>query len=126
MGNEKKGFLDGLFRDKWLEIRLFLFASAIAYLVIIPICELGLIFVNKTDWHPQVLGNDWQGLVAFLFNRIGAIAGLVPPLFGAILFFDWLTPGDWLKEIENGNIAAAITTVGALVVIGVLILRVGP
>lgn len=65
--------------------------------------------------------NDPWGLCRYLVLRLAAAAWGIIALTGSVLFFDYVTPGDWFAKIEEGNIACAVVTAGVVFTIGLVL-----
>jgi len=64
---------------------------------------------------------DSWGLYRYFVNRVAAAAWGIMAITGAVLFFDYVTPGNWFEKIEEGNVACAIVTVGVIVTVGLVL-----
>lgn len=93
-------------------VRAWMIGSSVCVLVI-----AALLLVS-----PWVMpASDPWGLYRYLVNRVAAAAWGIVAVTGGALFFDYVTPGNWLQEIEGGNAACAIVTVGVIVTLGLVL-----
>ncbi len=65
--------------------------------------------------------SDSMALYRYFLLRVGAAAWGIVAITGGALFFDHVTPGNWLERIEEGNAACAIVTVGVIVTLGLML-----
>lgn len=89
-------------------------ASALSFLVALPLAARAADAATSTGWHAQSLSQAIGYMV--LFSAIGIAAAIA-----GYKLFDMCTPGDLHQEIvQNKNVAAAI--VAAAVILGVCII----
>jgi len=65
--------------------------------------------------------SDPWGLYRYFVNRVAAAAWGIVAVTGGVLFFDYVTPGNWLEKIEEGNTACAIVIVGVVITLGLVL-----
>jgi hypothetical protein len=65
--------------------------------------------------------SDPLGLYRYFVNRVAAAVWGIVAVTGGVLFFDYVTPGNWLEKIEEGNTACAIVTVGVIAALGLVL-----
>jgi hypothetical protein len=87
------------------------------------LCVLALVFIVGLSlmWSPVVNPEDPYILLRYLLLRLTAIAIAAPALTGLMLFVDFVTPNDWMKEIGDDAKACSFVMSAVILVIGAVL-----
>ena len=82
---------------------------------------LFLVLSTHFYWAGAIGSQDPYSLMRYVLLRFAAIAIAAPALIGLMLLVDWITPGDWMKDIGYDPKASSYVMSAVILVIGAIL-----